>query len=282
MPRRVALLLPLLFAGCIDADVVEVDAGADTGAEPDAGLDAGPGDAGVDAGSDAGRPFLLFDDFDDGVFGWSSFDGPGGTWLIDHQDDGSWLERSGVLESRAADGAWWDDPACPGGMGPGLIHSEPGFPVGDGELTIEFDVNYGAGFSSCNASGWVALNDAAAVTEWDPTARRVTPEGSFARVTVTDSSNNVSVRLGDPSGPSNRHPVDVTTGRWYHMQVSLCGELGYHLRFGERGAGAPTVDVWNRVDATVPAAFTELHVNVMAEGPDKLFDNIEVRRGGCD
>ena len=70
---------------------------------------------------------------------------------------------------------------------------------------------------------------------------------------------------------------------WLHKRLEACTD-GVGLRVTERDSGEVQAGTLPRIDrlVTAPGHWSAATVVLIAEGPDKQFDNIVVRRGCAD
>lgn len=289
------LISALVLVGCPTANLRELDAGRDASldaalldaAVPDAArsdaasLDAALADAAsADAApEDGGSDIVFADDFER-----DPLDLESPRWTMTRIDGESWYwgDESGTLRSGPGDSCvYWDDELCP--RGPAMIHS-PSFPVGTGELTIDVDVWARTGeWLRATASLFVSSDRV------EPTWG-VTPDGE------TDLSSwdylgavhfvplverpHVMLWSSSAAGASRLFDTPLATGTWYHLRVELCLDE-VRLVVVERDTGAVTFATTPAVGLDVrPAEYYEgMFIVLMAEGREKAFDNLVVRRG---
>lgn len=266
----------------------ELDAGpvVDAGAAPEGGpardaapaRDAGPGpDAAADAGDaepDAATvpgDVLFADDFDDDTF----------------LDD--WEVRHGVVEQR--DGYVVSGPSCmwtgfcP--EGPALLATRELYDVGDGELTLDYDVYTGVNAQYVNrvvvdlqaevGGARIEVNADGSTRLLDPLLR------VFWHIGGTEDFHTFEVcaRCFRPDNRLLRSPLGGADDTWYHVTARFCGAAGMGVRLVTAGGLERVRDFDATLDATPPSDARSLYLLLWIEGPGKRIDNLVIRRG-CD
>lgn len=252
-------------------DVGPMDAGAEDVGLRDAG-DASPdgaGDAG-DAGS--GGDVVFADDFDDATFD--------DDWMV---RNGSFVQRDGTLV--AGPSCMWTG-HCP--EGPALIATHALFELGDGRMTLEYDVSTGPGNAQYVNRALVDMHaevegrrivalDTGATADLDPILR------AFWHIGGAEDFRSFSVC----ARCLRSDPVELATSiggeddTWYHVTARFCGSAGLGLNVVARDDGVELVDDARPASATPPADVREVYLLVWLEGGGKRIDNLVLRRG-CD
>lgn len=284
-PQHVLIIvLALVSTGCPEVLLLRLDGGSsarDSPATPDATSDTGAPDAGF-------GEILYQEDFET-----DPLDPADPRWTITNIDSNSWYWHapSGTLRSGPGDSCvYWgtrpgsDSVFCD--AGPAMIHSRR-FPATTGDqFTMDFDV-WTEATPPGRGSSLVWLHQA---TDMEPGWRVLAGEPEFTNQDYLTWISFVPISTPHVAGcPAWRFGRDcprldalVSPGVWYHMHVAVCGATdGLSIRVTERDTGTLIVATTPplSVDVSVPGHYSEVFVQLAAEGPEKAFDNVVVRRG---
>lgn len=262
--------LAMTAIGCTAAHIV--DAGRDAAADDASSLDAGSGagaDTAVDAAVDA-SDILFADDFEDGTFT--------DDWIL---GNGLATQTGGTLVSGTSCMSSVD---C--SEGPMLLYTRDLFDVGDGRMTIEYDV-----FTGVNAR---YENRVIVDLQAEVTGRRISanPDGStrdidavlrgFWHVGGTEPFHTLSTCarcFRTDAVTLERMDFVGADDTWYHFTLSFCGAGGMGMRV-TTPAGAVLLDEHSTLlNTTPPPDVTRVYPLLWLEGAGKEIDNLVIRRG---